>query len=161
TAVAGALRDDRRVWHLAAAAIGPDESVAAKLERVGGRAAARRAYISASVAFERSARLTAHPDARSRRLLAAGQAARAAGAPDRALALLEESADGAARADRRALAEHVRGRMLVWRGRPVEAIRLLVEEAKLAAPRDPALAAAMLADAANGATTTNQYLEAE
>ena len=161
TAIAGALRDDRRVWHLAAAAIGPDERVATKLERLGGEAAARRAYTSASVAFERAARLTSHSEARSRRLLAAGQAASAAGAPDRALALLEEAAGAAARGDQRALAEHARGRMLVWRGRPAEAIRLLVEQARLAAPRDPALAAAMLADAANGATTTNQYLDAE
>jgi DNA-binding CsgD family transcriptional regulator len=51
--------------------------------------------------------------------------------------------------------------MLVWRGKPAEAIRLLVEQANLAVPRDPAIAAAMLADAANGGTTTNQYLEAE
>jgi hypothetical protein len=51
--------------------------------------------------------------------------------------------------------------MLVWRGRPTEAIRLLVEQAGLAAQQNPTLAAAMLADAANGATTTNRYLDAE
>ena len=159
-AVARSLRDDRRVWHLAAAALGPDERVATSLERLGDRAAARRAYASGSVAFERAARLTSQSEARSRRLLAAGEAASAAGAPDRALALLEESAN-AAPADRRAFAEHLRGRMLVWRGRPAEAIDLLVEEAALAATREPALAAAMLADAANGATTTNRYVDAE
>jgi DNA-binding CsgD family transcriptional regulator len=161
TALAAALRDDRRAWHLAAAAIGPDEGVATRLERLGGKASARRAYTSASVAFERAAQLTSHPEARSRRLLAAGHASSAAGTPDRALALLEEAADAAVSGDQRALAEHARGRLLVWRGRPAEAIRLLVEQARLAAPRDPALAAAMLADAANGATTTNQYLDAE
>jgi DNA-binding CsgD family transcriptional regulator len=161
SAIAGALRDDRRVWHLAAAAIGPDEHVATELERMGGEAAARRAYTSASVAFERAARLTSHAEAKSRRLLSAGQAASAAGTPDRALALLEEAASAAVRGDQRALAEHARGRMLVWRGKPAEAIHLLVEQAELAVPRDPALAAAMLADAANGATTTNQYLDAE
>ena len=160
-AVAGSLRDDRRAWHLAAAAIGPDERIATKLEQVGGRAEARRASASASFAFERAARLSSEPEARGRRLLAAGQAASAAGAPDRALALLEEVAGGASGADQRARAEHLRGRMLVWRGKPAEAIGLLVEQANLAAPRDPAIAAAMLADAANGATTTNQYLEAE
>src|SRR5262245_48638751 len=160
-AIAGALRDDRRVWHLAAAAIGPDEGIATKLEELGGRAEARRASASASVAFERAARLSSDTEARGRRLLAAGQAASDAGAPDRALALLEEVACEATGGEQRAVAEHLRGRMLVWRGKPAEAMRLLVEQANGAAPRDPALAAAMLADAANGGTTTNRYLEAE
>jgi DNA-binding CsgD family transcriptional regulator len=160
-AIAAAVGDDRRVWHLAAAAIGPNESVATELEQLGHRAAARRAYASASLAFERAAQLTARPEARSRRLLAGGDAASAAGAADRGLALLEKAADAAPAAGQRAAAEHLRGRLLVWRGRPTEAIRLLVEQARLTELRDPALAAAMLADAANGATTTNQYHDAE
>jgi hypothetical protein len=160
-ALAGALRGERRVWHLAAAAIGPDERVASGLERLGRDAAARRAYASASLAFERAAHLTSQADARSRRLLAAGEAASAAGASDRGLALVEQAAQAADSADQRAPAEHLRGRMLVWRGRPAEAVPLLVEQARLAAPRDPAVAAAMLADAANGATTTNRYFDAE
>jgi DNA-binding CsgD family transcriptional regulator len=160
-AIADALQDDRRVWHLAAAAIGPDEGIAGELERLGGQAAARRAYASASATLERAADLTADPDARSRRLLAAGQAASAAGGSDRGLALLEQAAGAAEDAGQRSAAEHLRGRMLVWRGRPAEALDLLVDQAELAAPRDPSVAAAMLADAANGATTTNRYFDAE
>src|SRR5262249_51253166 len=45
----------------------------------------------------------------------------------------------------------------VWSGAPGEATALLVEEAEAAAPRDPVLAAVMLADAANGCTATNDY----
>ena len=62
------------MWHLAAAAIGTDEGVAADLERVGGQAVARRAYAAGSGALERAARLTPAREAASRRLIAAGQA---------------------------------------------------------------------------------------
>jgi ATP/maltotriose-dependent transcriptional regulator MalT len=160
-ALAGVLGGERRVWHLAAAAVGPDEGVAAELERVGSEAAARRAYTAAAAALERSAGLTADGSCASRRLLAAGRAASAAGETDRALSLLERAVAAAADPDRRALAEQVRGRMLVWRGRPEEAMRVLVEQARLVAPGQPALAAAMLADAASAATTTNRHPEAE
>ena len=76
-----ALRDDQRAWHLAAAAVGPDEHAAAELERVGQSAAARRAFGPAAAAFERAARLSRDAELAARRLLAAGQAAAAAGAP--------------------------------------------------------------------------------
>ena len=52
-------------------------------------------------------------------------------------------------------------RLQVWRGAPAEAMPLLVGQADLVASRWPVLAAEMLADAANGATTINSYLEAE
>lgn len=161
TALAAALRDDRRVWHLAVAAIGPDERVATKLERVGHQAAARRAYTAACDALERAARLGRSENAVSRRLLAAGQAAAAAGLPDRALALMREAAEATRDGGARARAEHLRGRMLIWRGRGAEATALLVAQAGACEAADPTLAASMLADAATGATTTNSYLEAE
>ena len=44
---------------------------------------------------------------------------------------------------------------------PAEATPLLVGQADRVATRWPVLAAEMLADAANGATTINSYLEAE
>ena len=50
---------------------------------------------------------------------------------------------------------------MVWSGSPVEATRLLVAEAERCSEHDPALAAAMLADAANACTVTNSYHRAE
>jgi DNA-binding CsgD family transcriptional regulator len=161
-ALAAALGpDDRGVWHRAAAAIGADEEVAAGLERVGGQAVARRGYAAGAGALERAARLTPDPDSAAGRLIAAGQAAAGAGLADRALTLLAEAAEVSPGEDQRARAQQLRGRMLVWRGRGAEATSLLVSQAGLVASRRPALAAVMYADAANGATMTGSYLEAE
>ncbi len=160
-AISRMLGGERRVWHLAAAAVGTDERLAAQLDEVGRAAAARRGYASASAAFERAARLSAEPSDVGRRLLAAGEAAGAAGSRERALALLEEASRLAGDAVARARAAHLRGRMMVWSGSPAEAVTLLVSEADRVAPHDPALSAAMLADAANACTVTNSFHQAE
>jgi DNA-binding CsgD family transcriptional regulator len=162
-ALAAALGDgdDRRAWHLAAAAVGTDEEVAAGLERVGGRAVARRAYAAGSRALDRAARLTPARETASRRLIAAGRAAGGAGMADRALALFGEAAEIADGEELRTRAQQLRGQVMLWRGQAAEALPLLAGQAALVAPRLPALAAAMYSDAANCATTTGSYLEAE
>jgi DNA-binding CsgD family transcriptional regulator len=160
-ALADALRGEPRAWHLAAAAVGRDESVAAELEAIGAAAAARRGFASASAAFERAARLSADAGAGARRLLTAGQTAGAAGQADRALALLHEASGMAVDGDLRARAEHLRGLIMVWCGSVEPATELLVGEAERAATHDPALAAAMLADAATASTATSSYHQAE
>src|SRR6476620_105642 len=75
---------DRRAWHLAAAAEGPDESVAAALEAAASRFAERGCQASASRALERSAELSEDDDASARRLHAAGRAAEHGGDLERA-----------------------------------------------------------------------------
>jgi DNA-binding CsgD family transcriptional regulator len=82
------LDPDRRAWHLAHGAAGPDEDIAAELERSAGRAQARGGFAAAAAFLERSAALTPDPAQRGARALAAAQAKFDAAAPDRAYELL-------------------------------------------------------------------------
>src|SRR5216683_1424782 len=83
-----AVDPDRRAWHRAQAAPGPDEDVAAELERSAGRAQARGGLAAAAAYLERATVLTPDPAQRAGRALAAAQAKVQAGASDAALNLL-------------------------------------------------------------------------
>jgi DNA-binding CsgD family transcriptional regulator len=83
-----AVDPERRAWHRAQAAPGPDEEVAAELEQCAGRAQRRGGLAAAAAFLERSAGLTLDPARRAQRALAAAQAKYRAGALDAALGLL-------------------------------------------------------------------------
>ncbi|HEY8338910.1 MAG TPA: AAA family ATPase, partial [Egibacteraceae bacterium] len=139
---------DARAWHLAAATLTPDESVAAELEAAGMRARNRRAYAAAARCLERAATITPVGTDRARRLLKAAKWWQMAGLVGRAGKLLVEALRYEPPPIMRAEIQHLRGYVQMWRSAPPTAGRLLVDEAARVEALDPGRAALMLADAA-------------
>jgi DNA-binding CsgD family transcriptional regulator len=141
---------DRHAWHLASAALGPEEPTARALDQAAARALGRGAYAVAASAYERAAHLT--PDdgeARARRLLSAADAAWLAGRAQLALSLLGEVLERCAEPRLRADALHLRGRAAAQIGPVMHGHDLLVEAASQIEATDPAMAVMMLAEAAD------------
>jgi hypothetical protein len=131
---------DRRAWHRAQAAPGPDEDIAVELERSASRAQARGGIAAAAAFLERAALLTREPACRAQRLLAAAQAKRDAGALDDALRLLVAVEAGPPDALRTAEVEHLRGQIALDQRRGRDATRLLLSAARRFEPLNPGLA---------------------
>src|SRR5258707_1203506 len=131
---------DRRAWHRAQAAPGPDEDVAGELEGSAGRAQARGGMVAAAAFLERAAVLTPEPARRAQRLLEAARAKSDAGDLDAALGLLIAVEAGPRDALQAAEVEHLRGQVAIHQQRGSDAARLLLSAARLTEPLDPALA---------------------
>jgi DNA-binding CsgD family transcriptional regulator len=93
-ALAGALtaEPDRRAWHLASAALGPDAEAADAVAAVAEHAHDRGAAPVVAYALERAARLTPRGTLQGRRLLRAAEVVLELGDAGRAARLLDEAA---------------------------------------------------------------------
>jgi DNA-binding CsgD family transcriptional regulator len=138
---------DRRVWHLAAAATGPDEDVASELERSAERARARAGLAGAAAFLQRSMALTPDPARRADRALAAAHAHLHAGTFDAARGALTEAEADAVDDLQRARVEQLRAEVdrAAMSGR--DAPLLLCQAAQRLESLDPELARVTYVDA--------------
>ena len=121
---------DRRAWHLAAAAAGPDEQVAFELERSAGRAQARGGLAAAAAFLQRAVVLTNDSARRADRALAAAEASLQAGAFDAALGLTATAEAGPLDDFQHAQVDLLRARVAFADGHWSEAPPLLLKAAR-------------------------------
>jgi DNA-binding CsgD family transcriptional regulator len=131
---------DRRAWHRAQGADGPDEDVAAELVRSADRAQRRGGMAASSAFLQRATELTPDPATRSLRALAAAQSSLAAGAFDTALRLLSTAEQGAVDDLHLARVELMRAQLTFASGHSLEAPPQLLAAARRLEPLDLGLA---------------------
>jgi DNA-binding CsgD family transcriptional regulator len=125
---------DRRAWHRARATSGPDEEVAAELERSAGRAQARAGLAAAAAFLTRAAELTPLPAARTRRALAAAFASVQAGAFEGTRTLLTVARDGPVDELQRAQIDLISAQLAFASSRGNEATMLMLAAAQRLQP---------------------------
>lgn len=152
---------DERVWHLAAAAVGPDEAVAVGLAEVATRAEQRGGLDEAARAWDRAAELTAVDDERAGRVLGSARCRHLAGRFDDAMPRLDEALACAIAPSLRAEIQQLRGHILLWRGQPAAAHAVLMAEARRLIGIDPFRAAVLALQGVVGSLQATRLVEAE
>src|SRR6202042_2610500 len=142
---------DRRAWHLAEAADGPDEGVPAELERAAARAQSRAGLAAAAAFQERASDLTPDPLRRAQRALGAAQTKYEAGALGDAIALLATAETGTLDDVERARVQLLRGQIAFAARRGSDAPPLLLGAARELEAVDPGLARATYLEALSAA----------
>jgi DNA-binding CsgD family transcriptional regulator len=142
---------DRRAWHRSLAASGPDEEVAAELERSAGRAQARGGVAAAAAFLQRAAALSPDPGRRCERSLAAAQASLEAGAFRDVRGLLATAEASVLDELQRARIELVRAQLAFASSRGNGATPLLLSAARRLEPLDLSLARETYVDAFSSA----------
>ena len=136
------LDPDRRAWHRAHAVPGPDEAVAAELERSADRAQARGGVAAAAAFLERATMLTLDPKRRAERALAAASANLQAGAFDAVRHLLSVAEAGAITDMQQARIDLLGADLAFVTNRGSDAPSLLLKAAKRLEPIDADLSRA-------------------
>lgn len=154
-----AVEPDRRAWHRAQAATGPDEEVARDLERSAARAQARGGIAAAAAFLQRATELTPDAARRGERAVAAAHAMVEAAAPDDATELLAVAEMGPLDDLQRARAARLRARIVATRRRGREAPALLLDAAQRLQPLDAALARDTYLDAFGAAVYAGRLAE--
>ena len=121
---------DRRAWHAALGASGPDEAIAAALERSAGRAQARGGLAAAAAFLVRAVELSPEASARGGRALDAAEAMYLAGSAEDALRLAVVAERGPINELRRARIDALRGRVATMQRRAGDAPPLLLDAAR-------------------------------
>src|SRR5947209_13091338 len=156
----GSVEPDRRAWHLATAAAGPDEPVAAALEESAGRAQARGGLAAAATVLHRSVVRYADPKQRVRRALAAAQASLDAGMFEGALDLLASVEASTPDELQAAHAELLRGQIAFASSMGSAAPPLLLKAAQRLERLDPELARETYLDAWGAAMFAGRFASA-
>jgi DNA-binding CsgD family transcriptional regulator len=138
---------DRRAWHRALAAAGPDENVAAELEHSASRARARGGVAATAAFLQRAAALTPDPARRAGRALAAADASVQSGEFATARALLATAEAGPVDDLQRGRIDLSRARLAFVSSRGAEAIPLLLAAARALEPLDVSVARETYVDA--------------
>ncbi|WP_329065836.1 helix-turn-helix transcriptional regulator [Amycolatopsis sp. NBC_01480] len=128
---------DRRAWHRAQASAGPDEDVAADLERSASRARSRGGVAATAAFLKRSVALSLDAGRRIERTLAAVQAGIDAGAADRAADLLTTIETATLDEFQRAHVDLLRGRIAFIRPGDSDGPSLTVTAARRLSKLDP------------------------
>ncbi|MDQ1657350.1 MAG: hypothetical protein QOD41_2433, partial [Cryptosporangiaceae bacterium] len=131
---------DRRAWHRARAALGPDESVAAELEQSAGRALSQGGLAAAAAFLGTSVALTPDPARRARRAVGAAQAKSASGAFEDALSLLAVAREGPLDEAGQARTDLLHAQILYNASHGNEALPLFLAAARRLGPLDARLA---------------------
>src|SRR6516165_9529082 len=151
---------DRRAWHLATAAAGPDESVAVELEQSASRAQARGGLAAAAAFLHRAVALSGDPKQRVRRAVAAAQASLHAGIFDGALELLALAEASTPDDLQQAQVEWLRGQIAFASSMGTSAPPLLLKAAQRLERLDPELARETYLDAWGAAMFAGRFASA-
>jgi DNA-binding CsgD family transcriptional regulator len=142
---------DRRAWHRAAAAVGPDEEVADELEQSARRAQRHGGQAAAAAYLTRAAELTPDPHRQAERLLGAAQAELAVGSPAIAQALVDRATPLLPDELGRARAQRLQGAIRFALGEGGETPAILLRAARALEALDVRLARETLLEAVEAA----------